>query len=230
MQTCRTPPVGKVTETGTAAALFQTFLHTRITEFRKKEGRKGWFCHEQAINPERGCLCALAQIYGAQRWRLRGHQVHFIPSFIQLFLPPPSVSEGRQRLDREAGFLNDTDEDLIDYQKSSKLSELYSATVPSIDSALSSWDSSGFDACYGSQGRPGEDPSHTHTPPLPPPPCPMFPVLVLTDVVVVVVVVFRDVPPQSLRLTDQPKRVAADPAQEPGCLQLRRPPAPFSNV
>lgn len=73
-------------------------------------------------------------------------------------LNPPPVSEGRQRLDREAGFLNDTDEDLADYQKSSKLSELYSATVPSIDSAMSSWDSSGFDACYGSQGRPGEDP------------------------------------------------------------------------
>lgn len=64
------------------------------------------------------------------------------------------MSEGGQRLDREAGFFNDTDEDLADYQRSSKLSELYSATVPSIDSALSSWDSSGFDAGYGSQGRP----------------------------------------------------------------------------
>ncbi|XP_056896826.1 glutamate receptor-interacting protein 2-like isoform X3 [Takifugu flavidus] len=62
------------------------------------------------------------------------------------------LSDGRQRLDREAGFLNDTDEDLTDYQKSSKLSELYSATVPSIDSAMSSWDSSGFDAGYSSQG------------------------------------------------------------------------------
>uniref|UniRef100_H3BY09 Glutamate receptor interacting protein 2a n=1 Tax=Tetraodon nigroviridis TaxID=99883 RepID=H3BY09_TETNG len=64
------------------------------------------------------------------------------------------VSEGQQHRDREAGFLNDTDEDLLDYQKSSKLSELYSATVPSIDSAMSSWDSSGFDAGYGSQGGP----------------------------------------------------------------------------
>uniref|UniRef100_A0A674ND21 Glutamate receptor interacting protein 2a n=1 Tax=Takifugu rubripes TaxID=31033 RepID=A0A674ND21_TAKRU len=61
------------------------------------------------------------------------------------------LSDGRQHLDREAGFLNDTDEDLTDYQKSSKLSELYSATVPSIDSAMSSWDSSGFDAGYSSQ-------------------------------------------------------------------------------
>uniref|UniRef100_A0A3Q4BXR3 PDZ domain-containing protein n=1 Tax=Mola mola TaxID=94237 RepID=A0A3Q4BXR3_MOLML len=54
--------------------------------------------------------------------------------------------------DREAGFLSDVDDDLTDYQKTSKLSEVYSATVPSIDSAMSSWDSSGFDAAYGSQG------------------------------------------------------------------------------
>uniref|UniRef100_A0A674MVM0 Glutamate receptor interacting protein 2a n=1 Tax=Takifugu rubripes TaxID=31033 RepID=A0A674MVM0_TAKRU len=75
------------------------------------------------------------------------------------------MSDGRQHLDREAGFLNDTDEDLTDYQKSSKLSELYSATVPSIDSAMSSWDSSGFDAGYSSQGRLDGGP---FTPPPPP--------------------------------------------------------------
>lgn len=80
----------------------------------------------------------------------------FLPSFS--FSSLPRVSEGRQCLDREAGFLNNTDEDLADYQKSSKLSELYSATVPSIDSAMSSWDSSGFDAGYGSQGRPDGTP------------------------------------------------------------------------
>lgn len=72
---------------------------------------------------------------------------------------PPTVSDGRQRLDREAGFLTNTDEDLTDYHKSSKLSELYSATVPSIDSAMSSWDSSGFDAGYSSQGRPDGTPA-----------------------------------------------------------------------
>lgn len=80
----------------------------------------------------------------------------FIHSFCLSSLPP--VPEGRQRLDRESGFLNDTDDDLADYQKGSKLSELYSATVPSIDSALSSWDSSGFDAGYGCQGRPDGTP------------------------------------------------------------------------
>ncbi|XP_035511814.1 glutamate receptor-interacting protein 2-like [Morone saxatilis] len=61
-------------------------------------------------------------------------------------------SDGRQLLDREAGFLSDTEDELTDFQKTSKHSEVYSATVPSIDSAMSSWDSSGFDAGYSSQG------------------------------------------------------------------------------
>lgn len=62
-------------------------------------------------------------------------------------------SDGRQLPDREAGFLSDTEDELTDFQKTSKHSEVYSATVPSIDSAMSSWDSSGFDAGYGSQGE-----------------------------------------------------------------------------
>uniref|UniRef100_A0A4W6E3K4 Glutamate receptor interacting protein 2a n=1 Tax=Lates calcarifer TaxID=8187 RepID=A0A4W6E3K4_LATCA len=61
-------------------------------------------------------------------------------------------SDGRRPLDREAGFLSDTEDELTDSQKTSKHSEVYSATVPSIDSAMSSWDSSGFDAGYSSQG------------------------------------------------------------------------------
>ncbi|XP_029362167.1 glutamate receptor-interacting protein 2a [Echeneis naucrates] len=61
-------------------------------------------------------------------------------------------SDGRQHPDREAGFLSDTEDDLTGSQKTSKHSEVYSATVPSIDSAMSSWDSSGFDAGYSSQG------------------------------------------------------------------------------
>uniref|UniRef100_A0AAX7U214 PDZ domain-containing protein n=1 Tax=Astatotilapia calliptera TaxID=8154 RepID=A0AAX7U214_ASTCA len=44
-----------------------------------------------------------------------------------------------------SAFLSDTEDDLTDSQKTSKHSELYSATIPSIDSAMSSWDSSGFD-------------------------------------------------------------------------------------
>ncbi|XP_030279146.1 glutamate receptor-interacting protein 2-like isoform X3 [Sparus aurata] len=62
-------------------------------------------------------------------------------------------SDSRHRTeDREAGFLSDPEDDLTDFHKTSKHSEVYSATVPSIDSAMSSWDSSGFDAGYGSQG------------------------------------------------------------------------------
>uniref|UniRef100_UPI0037E87005 glutamate receptor-interacting protein 2-like n=1 Tax=Semicossyphus pulcher TaxID=241346 RepID=UPI0037E87005 len=61
-------------------------------------------------------------------------------------------SDRRHFTDREAGFLSDTEDDLTDFHKTSKHSEVYSATVPSIDSAMSSWDSSGFDAGYGSQG------------------------------------------------------------------------------
>lgn len=62
-------------------------------------------------------------------------------------------SEARPSLYREAGFLSDMEDDLTDLHKTSKLSEVYSATVPSVDSAMSSWDGSGFDAGYSSQGR-----------------------------------------------------------------------------
>uniref|UniRef100_A0A3B4F2B6 Glutamate receptor-interacting protein 2-like n=1 Tax=Pundamilia nyererei TaxID=303518 RepID=A0A3B4F2B6_9CICH len=64
---------------------------------------------------------------------------------------PFPESDGRRPLEREAAFLSDTEDDLTDSQKTSKHSELYSATIPSIDSAMSSWDSSGFDAGYSSQ-------------------------------------------------------------------------------
>uniref|UniRef100_A0A3Q3G577 Glutamate receptor interacting protein 2b n=1 Tax=Labrus bergylta TaxID=56723 RepID=A0A3Q3G577_9LABR len=48
---------------------------------------------------------------------------------------------------------NDTEEDdLTDSQQTNKLSELYSTTIPSVDSAMESWDGSGMDAGYGSQG------------------------------------------------------------------------------
>ncbi|XP_068996510.1 glutamate receptor-interacting protein 2-like isoform X3 [Embiotoca jacksoni] len=61
-------------------------------------------------------------------------------------------SDNRQHLEREVSFLSDTEDELTDSQKTSKHSEVYSATIPSIDSAMSSWDSSGFDAGYCSQG------------------------------------------------------------------------------
>ncbi|XP_038628574.1 glutamate receptor-interacting protein 2 [Tachyglossus aculeatus] len=48
--------------------------------------------------------------------------------------------------------VSDPEEELIDSQKTSKLSETYSTTLPSVDSAMESWDGSGIDGIYGSQG------------------------------------------------------------------------------
>ncbi|MBN3283493.1 GRIP2 protein, partial [Polyodon spathula] len=48
--------------------------------------------------------------------------------------------------------VSDPDDELTDSQKTSKLSEIYSTTIPSVDSAMESWDGSGIDAGYGSQG------------------------------------------------------------------------------
>uniref|UniRef100_A0A8C6UAB7 Glutamate receptor interacting protein 2a n=1 Tax=Neogobius melanostomus TaxID=47308 RepID=A0A8C6UAB7_9GOBI len=63
----------------------------------------------------------------------------------------------------QSRFLCDLDDELTDSHKNSKLSEAYSATVPSVDSAMSSWDGSGFDAVYSNPGSAGL--SH-HTIPL----------------------------------------------------------------
>ncbi|XP_046896983.1 glutamate receptor-interacting protein 2-like isoform X1 [Hypomesus transpacificus] len=57
-----------------------------------------------------------------------------------------------QRSSENTGFLSDTEDELTESQKTSKHSGVYSATIPSVDSALSSWDGSGIDAGYGSQG------------------------------------------------------------------------------
>uniref|UniRef100_A0A671TK29 Glutamate receptor interacting protein 2 n=1 Tax=Sparus aurata TaxID=8175 RepID=A0A671TK29_SPAAU len=71
--------------------------------------------------------------------------------------------------------ISDTEEDdLTDSQQTNKLSELYSTTIPSVDSAMESWDGSGMDAGYGSQGNhqaagialhPHEWRSRSNTPP-----------------------------------------------------------------
>ncbi|KAH0630192.1 hypothetical protein JD844_012906 [Phrynosoma platyrhinos] len=55
---------------------------------------------------------------------------------------------------KKSGSMNevsDPEDDLTDSQKTSKLSEIYSTTIPSVDSAMESWDGSGIDAGYGSQ-------------------------------------------------------------------------------
>lgn len=49
--------------------------------------------------------------------------------------------------------MSDPEDELTDSQKTSKLSEIYSTTIPSVDSAMESWDGSGIDAGYGSQGE-----------------------------------------------------------------------------
>ncbi|XP_063165287.1 glutamate receptor-interacting protein 1 isoform X2 [Candoia aspera] len=48
--------------------------------------------------------------------------------------------------------LSDAEDDTTTTQKPGKLSEIYSTTVPSVDSAVESWDGSGMDNSYGSQG------------------------------------------------------------------------------
>uniref|UniRef100_A0A673GB79 Glutamate receptor-interacting protein 2-like n=1 Tax=Sinocyclocheilus rhinocerous TaxID=307959 RepID=A0A673GB79_9TELE len=48
--------------------------------------------------------------------------------------------------------LSDNEDEMTDSQKTNKLSDLYSTTIPSMDSAMESWDGSGIDAGYSSQG------------------------------------------------------------------------------
>ncbi|XP_015711941.1 glutamate receptor-interacting protein 1 isoform X11 [Coturnix japonica] len=48
--------------------------------------------------------------------------------------------------------LSDAEDETSAGQKSGKLSDIYSATVPSVDSAVESWDGSGIDTSFGNQG------------------------------------------------------------------------------
>lgn len=48
--------------------------------------------------------------------------------------------------------LSDAEDEASAAQKSGKLSDIYSATVPSVDSAVESWDGSGIDTSFGNQG------------------------------------------------------------------------------
>ncbi|KAM4720755.1 glutamate receptor-interacting protein 2 isoform 2-T2 [Rhinophrynus dorsalis] len=57
-----------------------------------------------------------------------------------------------QKLSDSVNEGSDPEDELTDSQKTSKLSEIYSTTIPSVDSALESWDGSGIDTGYGSQG------------------------------------------------------------------------------
>ena len=48
--------------------------------------------------------------------------------------------------------LTDAEDETSAAQKSGKLSDIYSTTVPSVDSAVESWDGSGIDTSFGNQG------------------------------------------------------------------------------
>lgn len=48
--------------------------------------------------------------------------------------------------------LSDAEDESSAAQKSGKLSDIYSTTVPSVDSAVESWDGSGIDTSFGNQG------------------------------------------------------------------------------
>ncbi|XP_064156428.1 glutamate receptor-interacting protein 2-like isoform X1 [Anguilla rostrata] len=62
------------------------------------------------------------------------------------------ISEkGGRKLPGLSSELSDREDDVTEFPKTDKLSDAYS-TVPSLDSAAESWDSSGIDAGYGSQG------------------------------------------------------------------------------
>uniref|UniRef100_A0A8B9BSI3 Glutamate receptor interacting protein 1 n=2 Tax=Anser brachyrhynchus TaxID=132585 RepID=A0A8B9BSI3_9AVES len=50
--------------------------------------------------------------------------------------------------------LSDAEDETSTAQKSGKLSDIYSTTVPSVDSAVESWDGSGIDTSFGSQAQP----------------------------------------------------------------------------
>ncbi|KFO70108.1 Glutamate receptor-interacting protein 1, partial [Cuculus canorus] len=49
--------------------------------------------------------------------------------------------------------LSDAEEETSAAQQSGKLSDIYSTTVPSVDSAVESWDGSGIDTSFGNQGH-----------------------------------------------------------------------------
>uniref|UniRef100_A0A3B4EGK4 PDZ domain-containing protein n=1 Tax=Pygocentrus nattereri TaxID=42514 RepID=A0A3B4EGK4_PYGNA len=62
------------------------------------------------------------------------------------------ADEKKKNNDLENDLSDNEDSEMTDSQKTNKLSEIYSTTIPSVDSAMESWDGSGIDAGYGSQG------------------------------------------------------------------------------
>lgn len=71
-------------------------------------------------------------------------------NFIKFILAAPSDKKSGLKND-----LSDNEDETTDSQKTSKFSEIFSTTIPSVDLATESWDSSGVDTGYGSQGAVG---------------------------------------------------------------------------
>lgn len=59
----------------------------------------------------------------------------------------------KSTIDIDTELSDNDDSEMTDSQKTSKLSEIYSTTIPSVDSAMESWDGSTIDASYGSQSK-----------------------------------------------------------------------------
>lgn len=79
----------------------------------------------------------------------------FMTISLYIFFPLQDIEDRKatEAEDTTENELSDPEEDdLTDSQQTNKLSELYSTTVPSVDSAMESWDGSGLDAGYCSQG------------------------------------------------------------------------------
>lgn len=64
----------------------------------------------------------------------------------------PASSPKKLPIPSHSSDLGDGEEDPSPIQRPGKLSDVYPSTVPSVDSAVDSWDGSGIDASYGSQG------------------------------------------------------------------------------
>lgn len=65
----------------------------------------------------------------------------------------------KNTIDLDNELSDNDDSEMTDSQKTSKLSEICSTTIPSVDSAMDSWDGSTIDASYGSQSKFG-NPMH----------------------------------------------------------------------
>ncbi|KFV79607.1 Glutamate receptor-interacting protein 1, partial [Struthio camelus australis] len=64
----------------------------------------------------------------------------------------PTTSPKKFSVPGHISELSDAEDETSTAQKSGKLSDIYSTTVPSVDSAVESWDGSGIDTSFGSQG------------------------------------------------------------------------------